>query len=98
MPTPFRLSQAAAADYRALYVYGIATFGELQADCYCDGLDTLFEDLARHPRMGAPVDHIRRGYRRAVYQSHSVYYLIQEDGLLIVRILGRQDATTELPE
>nr|WP_257275285.1 MULTISPECIES: type II toxin-antitoxin system RelE/ParE family toxin [unclassified Endozoicomonas] len=37
------------------------------------------------------VEHIRKGYLMSVYGSHSIYYQIQEDYVLIVRIMGRQD-------
>jgi len=94
----YRLSRAAAADYRGLYIYGLEMFGEEQADRYCDGLDNLFDELVRHPKLGVAVDDIRRGYRRAVYQSHSVYYIVTGDHILIVRILGRQNAADHLPE
>jgi toxin ParE1/3/4 len=94
----YRLTRAAVADYRELYLYGIDNFGEQQADRYCAGLDGLLDELTRHPKRGAPVDHIRRGYRRAVYQSHSVYYRLDDEGILIVRILGQQDTGAQLPD
>ena len=94
----YRLTKAAEADYRALYIFGIEKFGEQQADDYCDGLDALFENLARHPEMGAAVDHIRRGYRRAVHHRHSVYYVIEDGGVLIVRILGQQDPSDQFDD
>jgi len=37
------------------------------------------------------IDHIRQGYRHSVYQVHSIYYKIDRDFVLIVRILGREN-------
>ena len=50
-----------------------------------------FEELADHPELYAAVDHLRTGYRRSVYHSHSIYYRIEASGILIVRILGQQN-------
>ena len=31
------------------------------------------------------------GLRRSVYQSHSIYYRVDPDEIVIIRILGQQD-------
>jgi toxin ParE1/3/4 len=49
------------------------------------------EELAENPRLWPAVDHIRPGYRRSVYGRHSIYYRIDPDAIVIVRILGQQD-------
>ena len=43
------------------------------------------------------MDHIRSGYRRSVYGVHSIYYRAEAAGILIVRVLGRQNPQTSLP-
>ena len=53
-----------------------------------------FAKLAEQPKLYPTVDHIRAGYRRSVYGSHSIYYRIESQGIVIVRILGQQDLTS----
>jgi len=43
------------------------------------------------PLLYPDVDHIHKGYRRSVYGSHSIYYRIDPEEIVIVRILGRED-------
>jgi toxin ParE1/3/4 len=87
----YRLSNRADEDLSRLYEYGILYYGQERADRYYNGLIARFEELAENPRFGQAVDHIRPGYRRSVYGRHSIYYRIDPDEIVIVRILGRQD-------
>jgi len=86
----YNLSCAAAADFEAIFEYGIENFGLEQAITYQNGLTQRFEALADRPEQYPAVEHIRSGYRRSVFEAHSIYYRIQADGVLIVRILGQQ--------
>lgn len=87
----YRLSEKADEDLSRLYEYGITHFGQDRADRYYDGLIERFEQLAENPRLYPAVDHIRPGYRRSVYGRYSIYYRIDQDEIMIVRILGQQD-------
>ena len=58
-----------------------------------DRLSRRADAPLRYPK----VDHIRPGYRRSVYESHAIYYRIDEAGVLIVRILGQQNPEAGLP-
>lgn len=96
MVAAYRLSQAAKDDLVRLYRRGIIEFGMQQADRYYDGLIARLERIAVDPTLYPAVDHIRAGYRRSVYGAHSIYYQLSEDGLEIVRALGREDAAGQL--
>ena len=74
-----------------MYEYGILHYGQERADRYYNGLRERCEALAENPRLWQAVDHIRPGYRRSVYGRHSIYYRIDPDAIVIMRILGRQD-------
>ena len=87
----YRLSEKAEEDLSRFYEYGILHYGQDRADRYYDGLIERFEELTENPRLWPAVDHIRSGYRRSVYGRHSIYYRIDPDTIVIVRILGRQD-------
>ena len=86
----YRLSRRADADLEDIALYGIETFGIEQALSYRDGLKARF---AEAPHQLPGVDHIRPGYRRSVYKSHAIYDRMDEEGVLIVRVLGRQGPT-----
>lgn len=87
----YELSKAAALDFENIFDFGIDTFGLAQALEYQRGLIKQLQELAAKPELYVAVDHIRIGYRRSVYVSHSIYYQIEPSRVFIVRILGQQD-------
>ena len=87
----YELANAADRDFENIFNYGIDTFGLAQALSYQNGMTKRFEELAEQPKLYANVGHIFAGYRRSVYQSHSIYYKIEPTRIFIVRILGQQD-------
>jgi len=87
----YRLNREALEDLDRLYEHGVLTFGLRQADAYFDGIVSRFQKIADQPELYPAIDHIRQGYRRSVYRSHSIYYRIDPDEIVIVRILGQQD-------
>ncbi|MBF0447997.1 MAG: type II toxin-antitoxin system RelE/ParE family toxin [Magnetococcales bacterium] len=87
----YELSEAADLDFENIFDFGIDTFGLAQAVDYQNGLKKHFDELAEQPKLYAAVDHVRAGYRRSVYRSHSIYYRIEPTRIFIVRILGQQD-------
>ena len=89
--TSYRLSEKALTDLDHLYEYGVLSFGIRQADAYFYGRVIRFQDIADHPERYPAIDHIRQDYRRSIYRSHSIYYRIDRNEILIVRILGKQD-------
>ncbi len=79
------------------YLFGLLNFGLIQADAYVDGLEERFEQIAAQPDLYPAIDHLKPGYRLSVYQSHSIYYRVDESGvLIIIRILRNQDLKTAL--
>lgn len=95
---PYKLTRAADQDFERIFEFGIDQFGLAQALEYQNGMIHRFEELAAQPQYYQAVDHIRQGYRRCVYQVHSIYYTIDRDFVLIVRILGRENPETSLPD
>ena len=87
----YELSEDADLDFENIFDFGIDTFGLDQAMDYQNGLKKHFDALAEQPKLYAAIDHIRTGYRRSVYRSHSIYYRIEPGRIFIVRILGQQD-------
>ena len=90
----YRLTEAALADLDRVYEYGILNFGLNQANKYYDGLVLHFQKIADSTLSNTSVNEIRIGYRRAMYFSNSVYYRIENNDVLIIRVLGRQNPKT----
>ncbi|MCY4443055.1 MAG: type II toxin-antitoxin system RelE/ParE family toxin [Deltaproteobacteria bacterium] len=88
----YRLTKAADRDFESIFDFGIDQFGLLQAKAYQQGMIERFGQLAERPSLYPSVGHIRPGFHRSVYQSHAIYYRVEPDGVVIIRILGRQDA------
>jgi toxin ParE1/3/4 len=81
-----RLSCRASADLAEIADYTIERFGIEQARNYRGGIEQAFERLALHPEQGAGAEHLSPGLRRMGYKSHIIFYRVEGDGILIVRI------------
>jgi toxin ParE1/3/4 len=93
---PLRITVLAGQDLDDLYTEGFTTWGETQADAYYDGLLARFDQICEHPLMYPAVDHIRKGYRRAVYNRHAIYYVILDNVIEIRAVAKYQDVTGRL--
>ena len=87
----YLLSQAAKDDLRRIYRYGVEHFGIQQADIYFQKLFDRFEQIALEPSFYPKVDYIRKGYRRCVCGSDSIYYRVNNGRAEILSIMGRQE-------
>jgi toxin ParE1/3/4 len=93
----YRLSAAAQSDIEAIYLYTFDTFGPRQADKYLGGLDETLQRLAAIPQMGRKADDLRKGLFRYLYQSHMIFYTIEQDEIVIRRVLhARMDFGSRL--
>lgn len=93
----YRLSNAAKEDLIRIHQYGVDKFGLAQADEYFDSLFEYFEIISQRPFSFESVDYLRKGYRRCVCGSESIYYRIASDGIIeIMAIIGKQDLNSIL--
>lgn len=88
-----RITKIAGQDLNDLYTEGFVTWGEAQADRYYDGLLDHFERTREQPFLYQAVDHMRQGYRRSVYEKHSIYYVVDEESVEIRAVVKYQDIT-----
>lgn len=89
----FRLTPAALRDLEGIWHYTVQQWGVAQAERYLDALNASFESLAQAPRSAPACDHIRPGYRRYGAERHAVYYRVEADTVIVVRVLHeRMDA------
>lgn len=87
----YRLSNQAKEDLIRIHHYGIKKFGEAQADKYFETFFEYFNLISQRPLSFESVDYVRKGYRRCVVGSDSIYYKINADIVDIMAIIGRQD-------
>ena len=87
----YHLSKSAEEDLTGIADYGDEHFGIEQSDRYREQLKQRFSALTEQLYLYQAVNDIREGYRRNVCGKHSIYYRIDEQGIEIMRVLGRQD-------
>jgi toxin ParE1/3/4 len=87
----FRISNTAKEDLIRIHHYGVKHFGNTQADKYFDSFFEYFEIIAQRPFSFESVDFIKKGYRRCVCGSDSIFFKVNEDFVDIMTIIGRQD-------
>lgn len=88
----FRLSNTAKEDLIRIHRYGVKKFGMTQADKYFDSFFEYFNIISQRPFSFESVDVIKKGYRRCVCGSDTIYYKINEDFVEIMAIIGQQDS------
>ena len=93
------VSRAAAADIKSIARYTQDTWGRDQRRRYLDGLGDKFQMLAAHPQMAAERRDFRPPVRIHHYEKHLIIYVIEEGGILIVRVLHQsQDVPAALSD
>ena len=93
--TNYRVSQEAEDDLYRIWLYGLETFGQKQADSYYDAFFDRFEVIAKNPYQYPETDE-QLGYRKSVCGADTIYYRIEDETVAIVRVLGRQDVNENL--
>lgn len=96
--TDYRLSKRADLDLESIADYGVSRFGIDRAHTYYQGLVKQLQQITQTPLRYPAVDDIRSGYRRCVYKSHSIYYTIGEEVILVIRVLGHQNIESSFPD
>lgn len=87
----FIISNTAKEDLIRIHHYGINKFGITQADKYFDLFFEYFEIISQRPYSFESVDFIKKGYRRCVCGSDSIYFKVNNGLIEIMTIIRRQD-------
>ena len=90
------ITKLADQDLNDLYSEGFRTWGEEQADRYYDGLLNRLESICKTHLMYPAVDDIQDGYRRSVYEKHSIYFVVQGSVVEVRAIVKRQNISSRL--
>lgn len=95
----YRLSKDADADLEGIIIYTIETFGFVQAELYRLSLESGFQRLARDLRIGRRFETRLGAFRKYSCESHVIFYVEDDKGILIVRILhSAMDFVRHLPK
>ncbi len=81
------LSQLADADLNDILHYGTKRFGVALADRYYFGFQEAFDLFCRYPEVAQLDPETQLGLRVWAYRQHRIFYRVEEDAILIVRIL-----------
>ncbi len=81
------LRPGARADLQDIARYTERTWGRRQRDVYLTAIDDKLKALAAHPKIGAPRDAVRVGYRSSRIGAHVIFYREAPGGIEVVRIL-----------
>ena len=84
------LSADANADLRSIHAYTVKQHGQAQATRYLTGLRARFDVIAANPRIGRFFPQATPETWRTPYRKHFVYYRVDCDILLIVRVLHQR--------
>ena len=87
----YRLSNTAKNDLIRIHRYGVEKFGVQQADIYFETFFEYFDIIAKRPYSFEAIEYIKKGYRRCVCGSDSIYYKINNEMVDIMAIVGKQD-------
>ena len=82
-----KLAKQASFDVDEMYLYGLINFGETQADLYLDKIKNGLKTIQANPEIGRLVTKINPAIRRFDFERHVIFYDINGDKILIVRII-----------
>ena len=82
-----RLSEAARNDLTEIRAYSLKEFGADVADAYFRGFSQSFALLRERPHAGAMQTDMQGSIRCLVHRRHRIFYLVDDDLVLIVRII-----------
>jgi len=88
----FELTEGANADLAAITDYTAARWGKVQTRKYLDALEGRLNQLAGRPLMGRRRDELTDGLLSFPFESHVIYYMLTDVGIIVLRVLHqRQD-------
>ena len=85
----FILTKQADEDLTDIYLYGYENFGELQAEKYFYELEDCFKLISESPLMAQEFTEFTPAVRIHHHKSHLIVYLVQNEEVLIIRILHK---------
>jgi len=89
------VSDRANSDLLRLYLY-LAPRNQAAADAIIERIDKRFEQLSRFPFIGRERSSLAPGLRSIVVGNHLIFYVVEADQIIIVRVIdSRMDIDEE---
>jgi toxin ParE1/3/4 len=85
----FRLTPRALRDLDAIADYTLRTWGADQMEAYLRGIESRIAWLADNPDLGRRREDVGKGYRSFLEGSHLIFYLIEEDRVVVIGLPHR---------
>lgn len=82
-----KLTPKAINDIEGIYEYTFANWGTRQAEKYQDELFEWMSRIIDNPKIGSIYYFSKGNYRKTQINKHLIFYRIEDNELLIVRIL-----------
>ena len=82
-----RFRATARTDLVEIGVFSAEQFGDTVADDYARGFKAAFDLLRRHPLSGEAKPEMGKGIRCLVHKRHRILYRMDNDIVLILRIV-----------
>lgn len=86
----YKLSSKAEFDLTVMYEFGISMFGLIQAQKYFFEMHNTFELLSANRDLGRDAFEYIYELKRLTFKSHTIFYLINSNSILIIRVLSRR--------
>ncbi len=83
------IKAAARAELAQIYEFSVAEFGWQIAEAYLTGLRGAFDRLLEFPMIGPVYPDVTPEVRVIHHRSHRIFYRIEGDMVLIVRVLHK---------
>jgi len=91
-PTHYRLSPAADADLRDIWLYTARNWSVEQADRYTDALQRSLDTIVAMPEIARERREFSPPVRVQPSAQHVIIYRIRDDHIVVLRVLsGRQN-------
>jgi toxin ParE1/3/4 len=85
--TPCKFTESAKRDLEDITEYTVKAWGKQQTLKYLDELQSKTIALSQNPNLGTERNNIYPNLLSFPVRKHIIYYLKQEEGVIIVRIL-----------
>lgn len=81
------LLPTAREDLREIWLFGAERWGDARADAYFFDLSEAIERLELSPFMNAVAEELGEPYRRLFCEAHTVIYRVEQDEVVVARVL-----------
>jgi len=77
----------AELDLESIDLYGLEAWGEAQMQEYSDRIFSVLDSLSNFPRIGTLHDDLASETRSIGVGHHRIYYRVEHDRIVVMRIL-----------